>query len=137
MSLYSTTCYVSNFHTKKKRTYKKPANKHTVPLPKSSHQPESQPISHHQPEFTHQQEFPQVSNESLDELITSVANIENALANAINAVCFSINQDNLAIEERLQLIKKLEEVINLTININIILEFLIEDVSTIDKQSNA
>ncbi|MFV8827427.1 hypothetical protein [Alkalihalobacterium sp. APHAB7] len=123
MSLYSTTCFVSNFHTKKKRTYKKPANKRFVPFQKSPHQPD----------FPHQPASPQVSNDSLVELIDSVANIENALANAINAVCFSINQDNLASEESLQLVKKLEEILNLTINLNIILDFLIEDANSLDK----
>lgn len=132
MSLYSTTCYVSNFQTKKRRTYKKPANKLTAPFPKSPHQPEP-----HRIKSPHQQEFPHISNESLVELITSVANIENALANAINAVSYSIKQEGLAIEENLRLINKLEEVLNLTININIILDFLIEDVNVLDNKNNS
>lgn len=117
----------------KRRTFKKSTKKRTVPFPKS-------PCQHefcHQAKSPHQQESPLVFNESLVELINSVANIENALANAINAVCFRINQDNLAIEESLQLINNLEEVLNLTININIILDFLIEDVNILDNKKNS
>jgi len=65
--------------------------------------------------------------ESLSELISSAANIENALANAINAEISILKNGNFTPEQIIVLTNKLENLLKLAIKKEIILEFLIED----------
>lgn len=69
----------------------------------------------------------QSCQQSLSELLASVANIENALANAINAESEILKEGNMTPEQLLVLSNKLEDLIKLAIKKEIILEFLIED----------
>ncbi|WP_313803712.1 hypothetical protein [Cytobacillus sp.] len=69
----------------------------------------------------------QSCQESLSKLLASVAHIENALANAINAESEILKEGNLTPEQVLMLSNKLEDLIKLAIKKEMILEFLIED----------
>lgn len=73
--------------------------------------------------------LPKKSCEELfNEFIESAANIENALANAINAESHILDSGNLTSEELLFFTNKLEDLIKLSIKKELVLEFLIEDV---------
>lgn len=65
--------------------------------------------------------------QSLSELLASVANIESALANAINTESEILKEGNMTHEQLLMYSSKLEDLIKLAIKKEIILEFLIED----------
>lgn len=65
--------------------------------------------------------------QSLSELLASVANIENAFAKAINAESEILKEGDMTPEQRLMVSNKLEDLIKLAIKKEIILEFLIED----------
>ncbi|MEC3656848.1 hypothetical protein P9148_17460 [Bacillus siamensis] len=65
--------------------------------------------------------------ESLNEVLLSIAEIENALANAINAQTEVIKKGSFSPDELSLLIDKLENTIKLAIKKEIILELLLED----------
>lgn len=69
----------------------------------------------------------QTCQQSLNELLASVAVVENSLANAVNSVSNSLKENNLTEEQVTKRINQLEDVLKLVIKKEIILEFLIEE----------
>ncbi|AIF45487.1 hypothetical protein [Virgibacillus sp. SK37] len=65
--------------------------------------------------------------DNLSEFLGSAADIEKALANAINAKSELLRDDNLTPKEKILYSTKLENLIKLAIKKEIILEFLLED----------
>ncbi|MFC4023632.1 hypothetical protein ACFOUV_07325 [Oceanobacillus longus] len=76
----------------------------------------------------HKKEKPKKTcQESLNEFIASAAEIENALANAINAEVSLMKRLSLSPKEAMKFTEKLENLIKLAIKKEIILEFLLEE----------
>jgi exonuclease VII small subunit len=70
---------------------------------------------------------PKSCQENLDELMSSVVNIENALAKAIETECEIFKNGNLTSQELNHFINKLEQLLKMAIQKEIMLDFLIED----------
>ena len=74
---------------------------------------------------------PRSCKEDVGEFIHSAANIENALANAINAQSYMIKHGNLSKKELCYFTNKLERTLKLAIKKEIVLDFLIQDIGDV------
>ncbi|MBM7704348.1 hypothetical protein [Metabacillus iocasae] len=120
-----------NDHCKYRECRRKPKSTPPSSSPSQSANPNSNPPSCPPPCP------PKPCNESLSELISSAAEIENAMANAINAEVDLLKRGNLTTEQLIILTNKLENLLKLVIKKEIVLEFLIEDATKACKESDS
>ncbi|WP_085991262.1 hypothetical protein [Oceanobacillus senegalensis] len=105
---------------------------------------QSEPSEHHHHHYKEQNDFKHQHRkhhhckhdcmEELSELIRSVANMENALAEAIEAEILILKYGNFKPEEVKEFHDRLENLIKLAIKKEIILEFLIDDTTKACKE---
>ncbi|WP_249872055.1 hypothetical protein [Oceanobacillus saliphilus] len=83
---------------------------------------------HHKDKKEHKKPPPKKScQESLNEFIASVAEVENSLAQAINAEVHLMKKLDFSPKEAIKFTEKLENIIKLAIKKEIIMEFLLEE----------